>query len=409
MHNNNDKAPAVKKGICSSCGLCSSTLWPMHESLQSCVFKNGWLGTSEHKLFGRERDLNDPVEMRFGITLERFTATLQQPIPDAQWSGIITRMALEAFENKTIEAVVTLSHIEDSRFYSQPLLAETSQEIYDSRGNKPVLSPVLRSLQTACSKGIKKLLVIGAACHLHILRDFQERFPYLQDMEIFTIGIPCVDNIDRKRWPWILERISRSPSSAVHMEFMQDFRIHIRHRNGSVEKVPFFSLPQELSDPSIFPAACMSCFDYLNSLADITVGYLAAELLPDEKRQWVLVRTPKGKTLIDAIRNELTCHPETGSWDCRKFVMNTTQATIESMKAQEKIYSPDRKIPLWLGHILSGVLSLIGPKGIGFAHYSTDFHLIRHYYFVRERFPGELDRLVPRHVIKILEEYGLPL
>ena len=381
----------------------------MHESIQSCVFKNGWLGESEKKLFGRERDLHDPVEMRFGITLERFSATLQDPLPDAQWSGIITRMALKAFENNTIEAVVTLHRTRENQFFSQPVLAETAQEIYDSRGNKPVLSPVLRSLETAYRKGIKKLLVIGAACHLHVLRDFQERFAYLQDMEIFTIGIPCVDNIDRKRWPWVLKRMSRSPLSAMHMEFMQDFRIHIRHTNGMVEKVPFFSLPQELSDPSIFPVACMSCFDYLNSLADVTVGYLAAELRPDEKRQWVLVRTQKGKALIDAIRNELTCHPEEGKWDCKKFVRNTAEATIESMKVQSRTYSPDRKIPLWLGHILSGVLSLAGPRGIGFAHYSTDFHLIRHYYYVRERFPEELERLVPRHVRSILEEYDLPL
>lgn len=89
--------------------------------------------------------------------------------------------------------------------------------------------------------------------------------------------------------------------------------------------------------------------------------------------------------------------------------MNTAEATIESMKVQNRTYSPDRKIPLWLGHILSGVLSLAGPKGIGFAHYSTDFHLIRHYYYVRERFPEELERLVPRHVRSILEEYDLPL
>ncbi|RDD30816.1 hypothetical protein CR161_08970 [Prosthecochloris sp. ZM] len=69
MKESDNTSTSVKKGICSSCGLCSSTQWPMHESIQSCVFKNGWLGESEKKLFGRQRDLHDPVEMRFGITL----------------------------------------------------------------------------------------------------------------------------------------------------------------------------------------------------------------------------------------------------------------------------------------------------------------------------------------------------
>ncbi|WP_287222867.1 hypothetical protein [Prosthecochloris sp.] len=81
MKESDNTSTSVKKGICSSCGLCSSTQWPMHESIQSCVFKNGWLGESEKKLFGRQRDLHDPVEMRFGITLERFSATLQDPLP----------------------------------------------------------------------------------------------------------------------------------------------------------------------------------------------------------------------------------------------------------------------------------------------------------------------------------------
>ena len=79
------------------------------------------------------------------------------------------------------------------------------------------------------------------------------------------------------------------------------------------------------------------------------------------------------------------------------------------MKERDKEYSPKSRIPLWLGQLLAGVLGLIGPKGIGFAHYSVDFHLIRHYYYVKFRHPERLEKLVPRHVRVILEEYGLPL
>ena len=81
-----NKTGTIEKGICSSCGLCSIQEWPMHESIQSCVFKNGWLGKREKKLFGRERQADNPEEMRFGIALERFTAQLEKPLPDAQWS-----------------------------------------------------------------------------------------------------------------------------------------------------------------------------------------------------------------------------------------------------------------------------------------------------------------------------------
>ncbi|NTV06700.1 MAG: coenzyme F420 hydrogenase [Chlorobiaceae bacterium] len=397
------------KKICSSCGLCSIQAWPVEQSFESCVFMNGWLGEREKKLFGRERSLDDPVEMRFGITLERFTAQLKQPIPGSQWSGIITRMAQRAFEEQLVDGVISLELTPSHHFFSQPLLARNLDEIYSTRGNKPVLSPVLYSLESAYRQGMNKILVIGAACHLHTLRDFQERFEYLRKMEILTIGIPCIDNVARSKWPWILERMSKSPDTACHMEFMQDFRIHIRHVDGHVEKVPFFSLPEELSNPAIFPAACMSCFDYLNSLADITVGYIGAELLPEQKRQWLLVRTETGKKLLGLIEAELERFPESGNWECRSFVQNTSKRIIESMKGEKKEYSPKSRIPIWLGNILAGVLGMIGPKGIGFAHYSVDFHLIRHYYYVKFRHPEQLEKLVPQHVRVILEEYGLPL
>ncbi len=398
-----------EKTLCSSCGLCSIQAWPVEESIQSCVFRNGWLGEREKKLFGRQRSLTDPVEMRFGITLERFTAQLKPPMADAQWSGIITRMAIRAFEEGLVEGVVSLHRSPENHFFSIPFLARNHDDIYAGRGNKPVLSPVLCSLEEAWKLGMKKILVIGAACHLHTLRDFQERFTYLREMEILTIGIPCIDNVARSKWPWILRRMSRSPETARHMEFMQDFRIHIRHVDGHVEKIPFFSLPEELSNPAIFPVACMSCFDYLNSLADITVGYIGAERRRQEKRQWVLVRTERGKKLLELIEPELERYEESGKWECRSFVQNTTKRIIESMKEEKRAYSPKSRIPFWLGKLMALMLGLIGPKGIGFAHYSVDFHLIRHYYFVKFRYPELLEQLIPKHVEVILREYDLPL
>jgi coenzyme F420 hydrogenase subunit beta len=215
--------------------------------------------------------------------------------------------------------------------------------------------------------------------------------------------------MERNRWTWVLDRITESPSSALHMEFMQDFRIHVRHAGGRTEKIPWFSLPEELSDPGVFPVSCMCCFDYLNSLSDITVGYLAAELRGSENRQWVLVRTENGKKLLDLIDSELERFPESGTWECGSFVRGSAGSIIETMKNTSKTYSSKSKIPFWLGNMISWALCLAGPRGIGFAHYSVDFHLIRHYYYVKYRFPEQLRKLVPEHVTTILEEYGLPL
>ena len=48
----------------------------------------------------------------------------------------------------------------------------------------------------------------------------------------------------------------------------QDYRVHIKHLDGSFEKVPYFSLPSNELNEVIAPS-CYSCFDYTNGLADM--------------------------------------------------------------------------------------------------------------------------------------------
>jgi len=150
----------------------------------------------------------------------------------------------------------------------------------------------------------------------------------------------------------------------------------------------------------------MSCFDYLNSLADLTVGYVGAPLVGEEKRQWVLVRTEKGKRLLNLVRDELQIFPETRKGDCTNAVKQSASLMVERMKHEHLPPKTGRRIPIWLGNIIAKVMSLVGFKGLEFARYSVDFHLIRNYYFVKLRYPEKLKKLVPKHVYKVLAKYG---
>jgi 3,8-divinyl protochlorophyllide a 8-vinyl-reductase (ferredoxin) len=397
----------AKETLCSQCGLCQIRAWPAKESFESCVFELGWLGEHEAKVHGRERDLNNLDEVRFGITKRRFTAKLKEPIQDAQWSGIVTRLSLKALDSDLVDAVVTLHRSKADYFFPEPVLARTKQEIMDARGSKPVISPALRSLETAYKQGVKRLLVIGASCHIHVLRDFQERFPYLKDVEIYALGIPCVDNIKPKKLRWILEKLSRSHRTVVYYEFMQDFTVHLKHENGDLEKVPYFSLPQELSRIDLFAPSCTSCFDYLNSLSDLTVGYVGAPLVGEEKRQWVMVRTEKGEKLLSLIESELDIYPETASGDAAKGLKKILPHLISLVENPIDETKKGRKIPIWAGRILAALTARFGPRGTEFAKHSVDYHLIRNYFYVKKNYPEKLKTLVPNSVYRILEEYGL--
>jgi hypothetical protein len=165
--------------------------------------------------------ITDKDELRFGITLERFNAVMKKPLQGAQWSGIITAISTSALETDLVDGVVTLH---GTTFQPKAVLATTRQEILEARGNKPVLSPVLQALHTAWKKNLKKLFVVGAACHVHVLRDFAATHPYLRDTELHVVGIPCTDNLEPAHLKWVFRHISRSPETVLNFEFMQDLQ-----------------------------------------------------------------------------------------------------------------------------------------------------------------------------------------
>ena len=395
------------KKLCSSCGLCMTDAWPARESLQSCVFTQGWLGPQELDLFGRQRSYESREESRFGISRRRFAGSLTHPIPGAAWTGVITAVAKKAFETGMVDGVVTLHRGGADFFAPKPVLALSVEDILAGSGNKPVVSPTLVSLKAACEQNLRRLLVIGASCHVHALRDFKRRFPYLEGMEIFVVGFPCVDNVRLKTLRHILGLISRSAETVRHYEFMQDFTVHFTHEDGSLERVPYFCLPRELTGINFVVPACMCCFDYANSLADITVGYMGAPLDLKKMYQWIVVRTEKGEELLNLINDELQTVPEKTAGDCSKAVLNAAEKLVEQMRPGTAMeMKTGRKMPLWVGRILAAVLSRTGPRGLEYARYGVDMHMIRNYYYVKFNHPDLLATLVPDHVSHVVAQYG---
>ena len=286
------------------------------------------------------------------------------------------------------------------------MLARSTEAILTSSGNKPVVSPILVSLHAAYQQGIKRLLVIGAACHTHALRDFKKRFTYLNNMDVYVVGIPCVSNVTLKNLRTVLKMFSDSHKTVRHYEFMQDFNVHLRHEDGSIEKLPYFCLPQEFTGINLVVPACMCCFDYMNSLADITVGYAGAPFNMKKLYQWIIVRTDKGDELHNLISDELETVPEETAGDSKKAVKNAARNIVDQMRLDSNAKrKTGRKIPIWAGRILAAIMRHIGPRGLEYARYGVDMHMIRDYYYVKFYYPELRETLVPKHVYRILEEY----
>jgi coenzyme F420 hydrogenase subunit beta len=285
--------------------------------------------------------------------------------------------------------VVCVQNTAEDRFQPQPILARTTEEILAAKVNKPTLSPNLSVLEEIEKSGMKRLLVIGVGCQIQALRAVEKK---LGLEKLYVLGTPCVDNVTRSGLQKFLETTSRSPETVVHYEFMQDFRVHFQHEDGSIEMVPFFGLKtNKLKD--VFAPSCMTCFDYVNSLADLVVGYMGAPF----GWQWIVVRNDTGKEMLELVKDQLNTQDVMSIGDRKQAVQNSIPA-----------YDKGVTLPMWAAKMMGVVIEKIGPKGLEYARFSIDSHFTRNYLYVKRNYPEKLANHVPEYAKKIVEQYKLP-
>ncbi|MBD2434162.1 MULTISPECIES: Coenzyme F420 hydrogenase/dehydrogenase, beta subunit C-terminal domain [Fischerella] len=388
------KAKALKPGsrrpakeLCSECGLCDT--YYIHYVKQACAFINQQIDELEAQTHTRSRDLDNADELYFGVHQNMIAARKQQPIPGAQWTGIVSTIAIEMLNLGMVEGVVCVQNTKEDRFGPMPVIARTPEEILAARVNKPTLSPNLSVLEQVEKSGMKRLLVIGVGCQIQALRAVEKK---LGLEKLYVLGTPCVDNVTRAGLQKFLETTSRSPETVVHYEFMQDFRVHFKHEDGSTETVPFFGLKtNQLKD--VFAPSCMSCFDYVNSLADLVVGYMGAPF----GWQWIVVRNERGREMLELVKDQLETQPVMSKGD-----------RIAAVQQSIPAYDKGVTLPMWAAKLMGVVIEKIGPKGLEYARFSIDSHFTRNYLYVKRNHPEKLEEHVPEYAKRIVGQYKLP-
>lgn len=380
-------SPRPAKELCSECGLCDT--YYIHYVKEACAFINQQIGELEEVTHDRARNLDNPDELYFGVHQEMIAARKTEPIEGAQWTGIVSSIAIEMLNSGLVEGVVCVQNTKADRFQPMPIIARTPEEILAARVNKPTLSPNLSVLEQIEQSGMKRLLVIGVGCQIQALRAVEKQ---LGLEKLYVLGTPCVDNVNRAGLQKFLDTTSRSPDTVVHYEFMQDFRVHFKHEDGSTETVPFFGLKTNLLK-DVFAPSCMSCFDYVNSLADLVVGYMGAPF----GWQWIVVRNDTGKQMLDLVKNQLEQQPVASKG-------NRKEAVQQSIPAYDKGVT----LPMWAAKLMGVVIEKIGPKGLEYARFSIDSHFTRNYLYVKRHHPEKLKAHVPEFAKRIVEQYKLP-
>lgn len=144
--------------LCSDCGFCDSSMRPL--MAQSCVFVENRTADIERHIHGRARQT--PDEQLFGVYRQMLAARLRPANPQAQWSGLVTRLGALLLERGLADAVLTTRAVPGTRFAPQPFLARTPAEVLASAGNKPCLAPGLSLLDDVRASGVQRLAIVSA-------------------------------------------------------------------------------------------------------------------------------------------------------------------------------------------------------------------------------------------------------
>lgn len=199
-------------------------------------------------------------------------------------------------------------------------------------------------------------------------------------------------------------------------EFMQDFRVHVKLAKDSEDdplqykKIPYFCLPGSVAETAI-AQSCLACFDYTNSLADLVVGYMASPMneVMSESMQSISIRNERGNAMLKTAleNNRVHLHgTASGTGSHEQITISTllNDNTFKKMLVEGKVR--ESGMPKVIGELVAYLITMQGPKGVNFAKYSIDYHVLRNYlHCINVWGKSKTEKMMPEYVKELVEKY----
>ena len=230
--------------------------------------------------------------------------------------------------------------------------------------------------------------------------------------EVYVLGTNCADNspTPEAAQNFIRHGVKIEDNDIRGYEFMQDFKVHVKTGDSYITK-PYFVLPGTIAQTSIAPS-CLACFDYTNGLADVVVGYMGAPLRSntrmDASLQTLTIRNQRGERMVRAALNasRLRLEKPASGVGGHERLASATVASDSVVMAMIGGEVKENGMPIWLGEIIAVAMQTIGPKGVNFARYSIDYHILRNYLHMLEQWGEErTQRATPAYALDIVDHY----
>ncbi|MBE1237124.1 Coenzyme F420 hydrogenase/dehydrogenase, beta subunit C-terminal domain [Phaeovibrio sulfidiphilus] len=384
---------APQRTLCTDCGV--SRLPDSRACGVACQFIRPDYEALERSVHGRTRNPDaNPDELFFGVFQAMHRAALTSPRPGAQWTGITTRIAERLLETGTVEAVVAIAPDADDIWKPRAALVTAAADMAACRGMRMGYAPLVEQLAEAKARGLKRVAFIGVPCQVHPVRALEDHFGF---EKLYVIGIPCSDNTTTENFHTFLGLLTDRPETVTYLEFYPDYHVEMRFQGGKKKRIPFLMLPLSTLPTDFFPLTCRACVDYPNTLADITVGYMGGE-----GEQWLVVRNARGQELLDLLGDEVRLS-RPGDKGKRATAVKGFLDNVERAAGG----LPLRRMPSFLRPIVAWLMPKTGPRGLEFARTRVEMKALEAIVNLRRFQPARVKSMVPAHVWKQAEPYGL--
>lgn len=307
-------AEVIEKGLCNRCGGCVSfcsanrlgAIEMGDNNLPRYVDRDKCLECGIcYLICPQTRELEDELREKFGWhppigpyqDIFSARATNADILKVSTDGGVVTALLLYMLENNLINGAVVSKRT--GLFSRKPIVATTRDELIEAAGSQfsesshleklgneyTTYVPVAPVIREYIPKFSARLAVVGTPCQIRAIRKMQVLKILPSDVIKFTIGLFCMESFMLN--DLIKQKFARKHSihmkDIVKLNVKEDFILTMR--TGITLHIPFDEV-DEIARP-----ACLTCQDFANDYADISVGGLGS---PDGYTT-TLVRTSLGR------------------------------------------------------------------------------------------------------------------
>lgn len=192
-------------------------------------------------------------------------------IEKASGGGVITSLLINALKNKIIDAAIVVGMNKEKPYIYEVKVAKKKKKIIQAAGSKYVLVDFRDILKKIEENRNKKLAVTALPCHTRAIRKLQEK-GHLKNIKLL-IGLFCGYNMPLDATFFFLKRLKVKLGDIKELKYRggkYPGGFYVKLKNGETKFLPKYYY--DFLNLMYVPKGCLSCHDFTNELADVSVG-----------------------------------------------------------------------------------------------------------------------------------------